>query len=117
MQLRPVYRLTVFVPTESLKGLQQSLADSGLIRYGRYADVMWASAPGSEQFRPLAGANPTQGTSNQLTETSSCQVIFSIERDEELLFQTLEVIRANHPWEEPAIYIDESGAVEVMTTG
>jgi len=106
--LRDVYRLTVFVPTEYLEQLLESIISVVPLRFGDYDEVLWFSAPGIEQFRPLPGANPTLGEAMKRTRHPSTKVEFSIDRDEQLLEKVIEDgIRPGHPWEEPVIFIAE----------
>ena len=66
-------------------------------------------APSIEQFRPLAGANPTLGGIDELVRAPSVRVEFCIPRDDARLRRLIEAgIRPNHPWEVPAIFVDES---------
>lgn len=79
------------------------------LTYGRYDQVAWWSAPGTEQFRPQKGSHPSLGEKDKLERTGSVRLEFAIPRNEELLRRVLiEGIAANHPWEEPVIYIEES---------
>jgi hypothetical protein len=59
--LKPMYRVITFVPPEYLAGVLESIRRIIPLRYGQYDSVAWWSAEGTEQFRPLAGANPTVG--------------------------------------------------------
>lgn len=44
--LRDVYKLTVFVPTEYLEQLLESIISAVPLRFGDYDEVLWFSAPG-----------------------------------------------------------------------
>jgi hypothetical protein len=109
MRLLPVYRVTVFVPVEHVQGLVDGVRTIDDLRIDDYADVAWLSAPGLEQFRPLAGATPTLGEIGELVRAPSVRVEFCIPRDADRLARLIESgIRAHHPWDAPAIFVDES---------
>ena len=70
---------------------------------------MWTSAPGEEQFRPLPGAVPAQGKVGELECGATVRLEFSIPRDPARLRHVLEQgVYLHHPWEVPAIFVDES---------
>ncbi len=109
MHLRPVYRITVFVPPAQLQALREGILAVEPLGDERYDQVMWYAAPGIEQFRPLAGAVPTQGVLGETSRLPSVRLEFVIPRDPARLARVLrEGVRAHHPWESPAIFVDES---------
>ncbi|HYG05555.1 MAG TPA: hypothetical protein VD865_03990 [Stenotrophomonas sp.] len=109
MRLRPVYRITVFVPPDHLQALQAGICAVESLGDTRYDQVMWYSAPGVEQFRALPGARPAQGATGALTQLPTVRLEFAIPRDPLRLTRVLrEGVRAHHPWESPAIFVDES---------
>lgn len=106
--LKKVYRLKVFVPSESEKSVIDNILKVVSLQYGNYDSVLWRSSEGIEQFRPLTTANPTTGKHNLLEEKPSIKIEFSIPRDEKLLYQLIEEgITPAHPWEEPVILVSE----------
>lgn len=108
MRLQPVYRITVFVPPAHLQALQEGILAMEPLGDARYDQVMWWSAPGLEQFRPLAGAQPAQGTLGDVSRLPSVRLEFAIPRDPARLARVLEQgVRRHHPWESPAIFVDE----------
>ena len=109
MVLKRVYRVTTFVPPDHLNGLLEGVLRVVPLEHGRYDRIAWWSTPGTEQFRPLPGANPTTGSEGQVERVASVRVEFAIPRDPAVLerFLTLGLI-PNHPWEEPAVFVDES---------
>jgi hypothetical protein len=109
MHSLPVYRITVFVPADHVQRVIDGVCAIDDLRIGDYAQVAWTSAPGIEQFRPLPGAIPTQGATGELERSPSVRVEFCIPRDEARLRRVVEDgIRPHHPWEVPAIFVDES---------
>jgi hypothetical protein len=106
--LEKVYRIKVFVPSDFVDRVIESILNIVSLQYGNYDSVLWRSAEGIEQFRPLSGANPTSGKSNCLEENPSIKIEFSIPLDERLLYRLIEDgISPVHPWEEPVILISE----------
>ena len=109
MQLIPVYRVTVFVPPAHLEALQAGICAVDSLRQGDYAQGMWCSAPGVEQFQPLEGAHPAQGRIGELTRVESVRLELCIPRDAQRLQRLVEQgIRPHHPWDVPTILVDET---------
>ena len=109
MELLPVYRITVFVPPAHLQALKDGICAADPLRLGHYEHVMWTSAPGEEQFRPLPGAVPAQGKVGELECGATVRLEFSIPRDPVRLRHVLEQgVYPHHPWEVPAVFVDES---------
>lgn len=109
MELLPVYRICVFVPPEYVQHVIDGVCAVDDLRIGDYAHVAWTAAAGTEQFRPLDGAQPTLGMQGELTCNASVRIEFCIARDEARLCRVIEQgIRPHHPWEVPAIFVDAS---------
>lgn len=109
MKFEPVYRVSVFVPPAHVQHMVDAICAVDDLRIAGYEHVLWTSAPGTEQFRPLPGATPTEGEVGELTRAPSVRVEFCIARDPERLQRVIERgIRPSHPWEVPAIFVDES---------
>ena len=107
--MRAAYRVTVFVPPAQLRALQDGILAVDPLRDGDYDQVMWVSAPGQEQFRPLPGAQPSAGQVGQLSQLPSVRLEFLLPHDPDLLERVLrEGVRAHHPWRVPAIFVDET---------
>ncbi|MBB5207266.1 hypothetical protein [Chiayiivirga flava] len=105
----PVYRITVFVPPEAVQGLLDGICAVDDLRIGDYDRVLWTSAPGIEQFRPLPGATPTQGDVGAVERGATVRVEFCIPRDDDRLARVIALgIRPHHPWQVPAIFVDAS---------
>lgn len=106
---QPVYRICVYVPPNGLQALQQGILAVHALRSGDYDRVMWTTAHCREQFRPLAGANPTVGTPGETTVVDSVRLEFALPRDPALLDRVIaEGILPHHPWDCPAIFVDEA---------
>lgn len=109
MIFKPVYRITTFVPPEKLEALLDGITRVVPLKWGKYDQVAWVSGEVTERFRPLPGSNPTAGTIGELEKVPSMRLEFTIPRDQALLEKLLtEGLIPSHPWEEPAVFIDES---------
>ena len=109
MKFETVYRVSVFVPPAHVQRVVDAICAVDDLRIGDYAHVLWTTAPGTEQFQPLHGAKPTEGDVGELTRAPTVRVEFCIARDPERLRRVIEEgIRPAHPWEVPAIFVDES---------
>lgn len=108
MQLVNIYRVTIFVPPDYLDALKAAICDVDPLNIGTYEHVMWTSS-GKEQFRPTDGANPTAGVIGKSVNLETVRLEFSIPRDPQRLQHLLEnAIFPHHPWEVPAVFVDES---------
>jgi hypothetical protein len=109
MNLRKIYRVTTFVPPEHLEALLAGIGSEVPLRYGQYDQSAWWSAVGVEQFRPLPGAKPTSGKVGTVERVPTVRVEFAVARDPIRLAQLIaKGLRPNHPWQEPAVFIDET---------
>jgi hypothetical protein len=109
MNLQRVYRVTTFVPPDHLETLLRGITAEVPLRYGQYDQSAWWSAVGAEQFRPLPGAKPTCGKVGTIERLATIRVEFVIARDPEVLSRVIaRGIRPHHPWQEPAVFIDEA---------
>lgn len=106
MQLQPVYRVIVFVPPEALATLKQGIVAADPLVAGGYAEGMWESAPGQEQFRVLEGTHSVAGQTGELVRMASVRLEFCLPRDDARLQKVLEAIAAHHPWNSPATFVD-----------
>jgi hypothetical protein len=108
---RPVYRITTFVPPEHLDSVLEAVERQVPLVFGPYDRSAWWSAVGVEQFRPLGGASPTVGEVGKVERVPTVRLELAIPRDPELLDRALNLgLIPSHPWEEPAVFVDESFA-------
>lgn len=106
--MEKAYRVTVFVPPAQLEGVLTSITRVLPVSNGKYGEVFWWSAPGTEQFRPLEGSNPTSGYVGELSRMDSIELKFLLPGNKELLYRVIdEGIRPAHSWEAPVITVDE----------
>jgi hypothetical protein len=109
MELVQVYRITTFVPPEHLDSLKQAICSVDSLSIGPYEHVMWSSSSSKEQFRPTSGATPTAGAIGELAILDTVRLEFCIPRDAQRLQNIIENgIYSKHPWEVPAVFVDES---------
>ena len=106
MPLLPVYRVTVFVPPEALPALKQGIVAADPLVAGGYAEGMWESAPGQEQFRVLEGTQGTVGQPGELVRLPSVRLEFCLPRDDARLQKVLDAVAVHHPWSSPAVFVD-----------
>jgi hypothetical protein len=109
MNLRPLYRVTVFVPRDHFEQLLAAVHAALPQSTSSYDHLAWWS-DATEQFRPRDGAHPTRGEIGTVERVASVRLELSIARDETTLDRLLTAIRQNHPWEEPAVFVDETSA-------
>lgn len=95
-------KLEIFIPETHVDGLRAALADAGAGVIGNY-DHCCSIMPVKGYWRPLAGANPYDGTVGQISEGHEYKVEVNCPR--EILAQVIKAVRAVHPYEEPLINI------------
>lgn len=106
--MEKAYRITVFIPPADLEKMLASITKVLPRNSSNYGEGFLWSSPGTEQFRPLEGSNPTSGSIGELSRMDSIELKFLIPRNKELLHQVIEVgIRPAHSWEVPVITIDK----------
>jgi len=106
--MEKAYRITVFVPPAQLAEVVASITRVLPPNNGNYGEVFWWSAPGTEQFRPLAGSSPASGSVGELSRMDAIELKFLLPRNEALLNQVIEEgIYPAHPWEAPVITVDK----------
>ena len=54
-----MYKISVYVPENSVEKVKQALFDAGAGRIGNYDSCCWQTA-GIGQFRPLENSNPAR---------------------------------------------------------
>lgn len=105
-RLERAYLVSVHVPTGSVDKVLQALAAAVGLEYGKYDQVAYIDAEGTEQYRPLAGSKA--GAQQAVTTTPSRVVTVSVVHDGAVLRKALDAINRAHPYEEPVIYITEA---------
>lgn len=108
MSLSRMYRITTFVPPDHVDQLLTGITREAPLTYGPYDRSAWWSSVGVEQFRPLPGSKPTVGRPGQVERVPTVRLEFAIPHDPELLDRVVNRgLVPNHPWEEPAVFVDE----------
>lgn len=109
MQLQPIYRITVFVPRGALRALVEGVKRVYPLGDDYYDSVLWYLEDAREEFRARPRAHPARGAIGELHQEPVSMLVFSVPRDEQLLEKVLELgVRANHPWEAPGLFVEES---------
>lgn len=90
----------VFLPESDYDGLIEALNEAKLLGTGNY-DYVHAVTQVMGHWRPLQGADPTIGTTGQLTSQPELKLEFRIRQDQVELVK--QVITAHHSYETPVI--------------
>jgi len=95
-----MYKLVFFVPESHVDVVKAAIFAAGAGSTGNYDQCCWQTS-GTGQFRPLVGSDPFIGEQGKLTQVSE----FRVETvcDDQRIGAVLKVLRAAHPYEEPAI--------------
>ena len=95
-----MYKLVFFVPESHADAVKAAIFAAGAGSVGNYDQCCWQTS-GIGQFRPLAGSDPFIGEQDALTQLVEIRVE-TICKDQHIS-DVLKVLRAAHPYEEPAI--------------
>lgn len=107
MGLVAIHRLTVFVPVAHEAAFRQAVLAVDPLAVGDYSETLW-SCRATEQFRPGPGARPSHGVVGALSVVDCVRMEMAIPRDEARLARLLAAIHAAHPWEVPAVMLDDA---------
>jgi len=94
-----MYKLSFYVPEDSLESVKTALFDAGAGCVGNYGDCCW-QVLGQGQFRPLAGSHAVIGELDQLTQLAEWRVEMICE--DRLIKSAVDVLKQAHPYEEVA---------------
>lgn len=95
-------KLEIFIPCTHLDVLREALRSAGAGAMGHYDSALsYSMVKGC--WRPLFGANPHDGEIGILTEADEYKVEVCCQREQ--LAQTIDAIKAIHPYETPVINI------------
>jgi hypothetical protein len=95
-------KLEIFVPEEHALQLRDELAKIGVGVIGNY-DHCVALTNARGFFRPLPGANPSEGQVGKVDEVAEYKLEVNCKR--ELVKEAIKVIKSVHPYEEPLINV------------
>ncbi|WP_216895007.1 Nif3-like dinuclear metal center hexameric protein [Nocardia alni] len=99
---------TVNVPLEHADAVLSALFSAGAGGSGNYGEAAWR-APGTQQFRPLPGAEPALGRIGQLERVAEERI--EVVAPPSARGAVLAALRAAHPYEEPAYHVTERAAL------
>lgn len=103
-----MYRIAIYVPPEHVDSILAGVCKLVPLRYGRYDRSAWWIPGGTEQYEPGEGSTPAHGVIGTVSRVPTTRLEFCIPRDTNLLRRVIDKgVRPNHPWEEPAIIVDE----------
>jgi len=112
MQKTKIYHVAVYIHVDYADEFIKTVTAELPQLFGPYDQCAWWSAPGTGHFRPLEGANPTQGQIGTPETCAEIRLEFNLPHDEAVLERLInEVVRPAHPWEEPVIMVSQQIAV------
>ena len=94
-----MYKICVYVPENSVEKVKQALFEAGAGRIGNYDSCCW-QIEGIGQFRPLQNSNPAIGSLNEVEQVKEVKI--ELVCDDDLVKSAIQVMKLNHPYEEPA---------------
>jgi hypothetical protein len=95
-------KLEIFTPQDHAMLLADALSEIGVGVIGNY-DHCVALTPVRGFFRPMEGANPSEGKVGEINEVAEYKLEVNCKR--ELVKEAIEVIKRVHPYEEPLINV------------
>jgi hypothetical protein len=101
--------LVTYVPVPDTGRVLAALFAAGAGAVGDYRECAFV-APGTGQFRPVAGANPAIGQVGELEQVAENRIEVALPR--RLRAQVVAALRSAHPYETPAFHVIESAAVD-----
>jgi len=107
-------KIVVFVPATAAESLRSQLADAGAGHIGDYDHASF-SATGVGRFRPLEGASPAVGSVGSIESVEEERI--EVVAPRRLRGLLVDVIRAAHPYEEPAYDVYELAALPQVDRG
>lgn len=94
-----MYKLCFYVPETHLESVKQAVFAAGGGRIGDYDHCCW-EVLGQGQFRPLSGAKPFLGRTDELERVAEYRV--ELVCADERVRDVVAALRQAHPYEEPA---------------
>lgn len=98
--IEKLYKLVVFVPLEAVDVIESALTDIGVGTIGNYIGCSF-SIEGTGSFIPIQGALPYVGAIGKRETVKEKRLEMQI--PENLIGKAIEIIHANHPYEEPVL--------------
>lgn len=94
-----MFKIIVFSPIDAKEKVKQAMFEAGAGKLGAYDHCAFETL-GTGQFRPLSGARPTLGATNELTFVDEARIEMLCDPDS--LKKVVKALKAAHPYEEPA---------------
>lgn len=94
-----MYKLCFYVPEEQLEQVKTACFEAGAGQIGDYDSCAWQTL-GQGQFRPLDGAKPFIGNTNELETVAEWKVEMVCADD--CIAAVVSAMKQAHPYEEPA---------------
>jgi hypothetical protein len=94
-----MHKLAFFVPPSHVEQVKQALFAAGAGRIGAYDCCAW-QVLGQGQFRPLDGAKPFIGQTDQIEQVSEWKVELVVA--DESIKAAVAALKSSHPYETPA---------------
>jgi hypothetical protein len=101
--------LVFYVPVPDTERVLEALFSAGAGAIGDYRECAWYTE-GTGQFRSLAGAAPTIGSTGTLERVPEHRVELVLPRDRR--GEVVAALRKAHPYEEPAFHVLETASVD-----
>ena len=95
-------KIEIFIPAEYTNKLREGLNNIGALGVGNYDNVMSITKI-KGYWRPLACANPFDGTIGKISEADEDKIEFST--DIKNIENIIKTVKEIHPYEEPVINI------------
>ena len=93
-------KVEVYIPEKDHHEMMNALNEAGLLGQGNY-DYVFSATRVLGHWRPLPGADPSIGEVGEISREPELKIEFRIEQPQRQAVEA--IIRANHPYEEPAI--------------
>ncbi len=96
------FKIEVYLPEEALEAITHALNKAGAGFVGNY-DHVFAITKVTGNWRPLDGSSPYQGSLGKMESAPEIKLEIDCNRDH--IFEAINAIRNNHPYEEPLIRV------------
>lgn len=103
-------KICFFVPESHLELVKSAMFNAGAGHIGAYDQCCWQTL-GQGQFRPLPGSDPFLGAAGELEHVAEYKV--EMVCSEKAIVEVVAILRATHPYEEPAFEVHN--LVDVMS--
>ncbi|QZT36636.1 Nif3-like dinuclear metal center hexameric protein [Halosquirtibacter xylanolyticus] len=108
----PIFKFTTFIPKTHIDQVIEKLSEKGFGRIGNY-DSCSFTTEGTGQFRPLDGAKPYIGQTDQLEKVQEIRFECTLKSTELTAF--IQTLKDAHPYEEVAYDIIETTQKEATS--